>query len=111
MAGKNKGNYQIPFSQTMRNGVLSGPYHLDSYPERHSVWKDNYEFKATLVLTGYSRGRSAARMCLLDQDTGSEYEMFLTDFCDILEDIVHGAITGTWTFCKRGMNYGIRMVK
>jgi hypothetical protein len=76
-------------------------------------WRDNYEFDATLIIDGIRRGQSAARFLLMDSDTGVRYEMFMTDALDMLqraEMIAYGHIEGHWTFCKRGMNYGITLV-
>lgn len=43
--------------------------------------------------------------------TGKEYMMFLADFSNIVELLVEGKLTGTFTFCKRGANYGVKYVK
>lgn len=74
-------------------------------------WRDNYVFHATLNVTGTTRGRSAARINLQDEQ-GHKYEMFLTDVVDLLmhaPTIAYGMIEADWTFQKRGANYGIKV--
>lgn len=78
---------------------------------RAGEWRDNYVFHATLSVTGITRGRSAARINLEDEQ-GRKYEMFLTDVADLLQrapTIAYGMIEADWTFQKRGSNYGIRV--
>ena len=73
---------------------------------------ENRKFKETLTYIGYSRGRSSA-VFLFKDSTGAKYQMFMTDMDDMLrsKDIVDGKITGTWTYVKRGRNFGIRLIK
>lgn len=74
-------------------------------------WRDNYVFHATLTVTGTTRGRSAARINLQDEE-GRKYEMFLTDVVDLLINaptVAYGMIEADWTFSKRGSNYGIKV--
>lgn len=76
------------------------------------VWKENYEFDDTLELTGMSRGRSAANFNLKSVTNGRNYNLFMTDTVDLIQNgvINKGKITGKWTFCKRGANYGIKLI-
>ena len=100
-----KQQYQIPFDDS---GMQQYPAHyVDGFR-----WEDNREFEETLTLTGYSRGRSAAGFEFRDSQ-GKCYYMFLTDMVELVTGNVldHGKITGTWTFCKRGANYGVRLVR
>ena len=74
-------------------------------------WRPNAPFKAKLELVSYSRGRSAANFDLKDEQ-GQEYSVFLTDMLDIL--LEHSIVKGwteelTWSFCKRGTNYGLKL--
>jgi hypothetical protein len=71
---------------------------------------DNYEFEDTLTYDGYSRGRSAAYFSFLRSD-GRKVTVFLTDFESIVNHMVKGKITGKFTFCKRGMNFGCKLIK
>lgn len=76
------------------------------------VWKENYEFDDTLELTGMSRGRSAANFNLRSVTDNKNYNLFMTDTVDLIQNGVvnKGKITGKWTFCKRGANYGIKLL-
>ena len=71
---------------------------------------DNYEFEDTLTYDGYSRGRSAAYFSFLRSD-GRKVTVFLTDFEVIVNHMVKGMITGRFTFCKRGQNFGCKLIK
>lgn len=73
------------------------------------VWKENCEFDATLEMKGYSRGRSAAYFNLED-DQGNQYTMFLKDLVDAFPAFRNGKAKGTWCYCKRGQNYGVKYV-
>jgi hypothetical protein len=76
------------------------------------VWKENYEFEDSLKLTSMSRGRSAANFNLRSETDGRNYNLFMTDTVDLIQncEIKNGVIKGKWTFVKRGANYGIRPV-
>lgn len=77
------------------------------------VWKENFEFEATLEVYGITRGRSAARFRLRNTEAPFErYEMFMTCVEDLLVngEVSKGRITGRWTFCKRGSNYSLKPV-
>ena len=73
------------------------------------IWKDNHEFEATLTFRTFCRGRSAAYSIFAD-GKGQEYSIFLTDLADIIPKMVNGVVTGTFTYCKRGQNYGTKVV-
>ncbi|MEV1168574.1 hypothetical protein [Nonomuraea sp. NPDC049784] len=72
-------------------------------------WRLNEPFTATLKVTGFERGRSAARFFWADQD-GHEFPMFLKDLDQMLmtADFTRGTVTGRWDVAKRGENYGLR---
>ena len=84
------------------------------YPEiwRHKnlEMKPNFTFNATMEFKGFIRGRSAARFWLVDMQTLDRYEMFLSEFNDMMQQttIEEGVVDGEWTFCKKGKNYSIR---
>jgi hypothetical protein len=83
------------------------------YIEINSItWKENHEFTDTLEIVGFSRGRSAANFNFKSTTNGMEYNTFMTDVLSIISKSVidHGVVTGTWTFVKRGANYGIKLV-
>lgn len=72
----------------------------------------NREFAATLQFTGYGRGRSAATFYFTDEH-GREYPMFLSEINVVLKSktITNGVVSGTWTFCKKGQNFSIKLVE
>jgi hypothetical protein len=77
------------------------------------VWKENFEFEDTLILTGMSRGRSAANFNLQSITNSKDYNLFMTDIVDMIKkaNILKGKIKGKWTFVKRGQNYGIKLIE
>jgi hypothetical protein len=111
MAGKPKtpkiGDYEIPFNK--ETGELL------NYPDRYGpkmVWHQNFTFEETLTIEAISRGRSAAHFLFVGED-GKRYVMFMKDVMEMLKgaaNITHGAIKATWTFQKRGDNYGVRFL-
>lgn len=72
----------------------------------------NREFTEELEYTGYSRGRSSVTVEFTNQK-GQVFSMFISDFNDLLnsKDIINKRVVGTWTFCKKGQNYGLRLIK
>jgi len=84
-----------------------------SYPRKPATWKENFTFKAALKLEDIVRGRSAARFLWSDKD-GHKYEMFMTDMAGLVKSgavIESGRCEATWTFTKKGQNYGIKVAK
>lgn len=78
------------------------------------VWKDNFVFYACLTATDFMRGRSAARVVMVDDDDPNlKYEMFLTDWLHMMKNSVmrFGEVAGHWTFTKRGSNFGLMLVE
>ena len=75
-------------------------------------WKENHEFEETLTVTNMSRGRSAANFELQDKD-GNKFNMFMTGMLEMVQKatIKKGKVKGTWTFVKRGANFGIIFIK
>lgn len=72
-------------------------------------WRDNSEFEDTLKFVGFERGRSAANAAFLRAD-GTRCTMFLTDLEAVMPQLFAGCLQGTFTWCKRGQNFGIRML-
>lgn len=75
---------------------------------------DNHEpFEADIVITGYSRGRSAANFDAMNVNTGATYTIFMTDFIKIVrtQTIIGGRIAGLqkWVVVKRGKDFGIKL--
>lgn len=122
-----KGNYQIPFD---RNGnqqdypsewyVGTGEFKPYSWKDgEYEVtraegpnWVDNFEFEDTLTLNGFGRGRSSVTFSMVRSD-GTTVSVFVSDFYDmaVAGAFKAGKIKGRFTFCKKGQNYGCRMVK
>jgi len=77
------------------------------------VWKKNFEFSDKIKVDGFSRGRSAADFELISLTTGKTYSMFMKDVLLMIQEstIKNGVVSGVWTFCKRGANYGLKLVK
>ena len=96
-------SYKIPFD---KNGQQPYPW---EYAEGFR-WVDNHGFDATLTFDGYYRGRSAGGFRF--KDNLYTYYMFMKDIDQLIKGRVleYGKVTGTWTFIKRGMNYGIKLV-
>lgn len=87
------------------------PNHRTYDPSCESIttrkWVDNYEFDDELEFDGFSFGRSAASTILKSKRDGKQYQMFMNDFSKEVPTLVGGVMTGRFTFCKRGQNYGI----
>jgi len=96
------GNYQIPFNKD------GDQLH---YPDRwqNAEMRDNFEFEDTLTFETYERGRSAAYF-IFKRSTGEKVTFFMTDFCGIVNHMRNGKVSGNFTFTKRGMNYGTKML-
>lgn len=71
----------------------------------------NFIFEDELKYTGFYRRQSSAGLEFKSTITGKEYEVFLTDFTDYVNDMVFGVVKGKFTFCKRGTKYGLRLLK
>lgn len=71
----------------------------------------NYQFCDSLEYDGYSRGRSAAYFNFKSKKDGRGYTFFLTDFEDIIKEMEQGVVSGVFTFCKRGANFGCKLIK
>lgn len=97
-------SYQIPFDA--KGNMLA----YDAGWETN-IKKDVYTFSEEMSITGYSRGRSSAQFILIDSK-GKTYRMFLSDTFDMLSraDISKGKVSGSWTFVKKGANYGLQFV-
>ena len=108
--------YQIPFDR--HGNQMHYPnnqwFHNEhgAYVMEAPTFKDNYVFQDTLIIHGYSRGRSAACFEAKSNTTGKGFTIFLKDFIEIVKthDISHGYVSGIWTFCKRGQNYGLKKI-
>jgi hypothetical protein len=112
------GNYQIPFDRDGNQQHWPDPEY--EWPEGYGagkprlevapVWQDNSIFGDVLTFDGYSRGRSAAYFGFTRLD-GKKVTMFLAEFTEVVPHMVRGKIGGTFTFVKRGQNYGAKLVE
>jgi hypothetical protein len=100
---KAKASYKIPFNS---NGDMCT--YASTWDKVE--WKDNCEWEDNLEYESFGRGRSAVHIYFRSLITGNKYTMFMTDFHDIIKDMVTGRVSGTFTFQKRGANYGMRRV-
>ena len=76
------------------------------------IWLPNYTFEDVLVYDTYSRGRSAAYFHFTSKTTKRGFTVFLKDFEDgFVRRMERGEVSGRFTFCKRGSNYGTTMVR
>ena len=110
-------NIKIPFDKNTGNMM---DYVGDSYEnmqkenyyypnlKNRTLWKDNYEFEATLSFTSYGRGRSSATFQLTDEN-GINYNVFMSDMFKIVttKNINESKVCGKWCFRKQGQNYGL----
>ena len=81
-------------------------YSGDKYDEE----RDNFVWDDKLEYDGYGRGCSSCVIFFKSLNDRKEYTMFMTDFNDIVDLLNKGCIEGQFTFCKRGMNYGIKKI-
>lgn len=103
-------------TETRRSAGLA-PYDADGwllhYPSNVAEWRPMETFTATLRLLGNSRGRSAVTFEWVDQD-GRHWPMFVTDLTALVTsgNRIERARTQSldWEVCKRGQNYGIRLI-
>lgn len=95
------GTYDVPFCG---NAMME----YDGYSYGKTVERrPNTPFKATMKLNGHWRGRSSARVGLVDTETGTKYSTGFAAFYDMVAaGIVHnGQVDGEWQVKKQGANY------
>lgn len=75
--------------------------------------KPNYEFQEKMRFDRFGRGCSSAKAFFIGVESGREFEMFLKDLSDVIKgnNIANGIVEGTFTYCKRGQNYGVMLLK
>lgn len=118
---KKKGDYQIPFDKDGNQQDYPQSQFVNDSRTHGGVrrvepeWCDNFEFDDTLTLETYGRGRSSITFTMR-RTNGKTVSVFVSDFCDMAKsrafgEFDAGKITGRFTFCKKGANYGCRMVE
>lgn len=105
-----KGNYQIPYDSAGNQLHYPEVWTWTDGKRGEVVWRDNNPFKTTLSYDSYSRGRSAAYFDFKDPN-GKTVVVFMKDFEAMVPHMSKGAVTGTFKFIKRGMNYGCQLVE
>lgn len=87
---------------------------------RKSERKANYEFEARMKIVVFTRGRSSVKLVLNDIDEPYpkdkyarkfEWEVFLSDAIETISRSTDMVVAGKWTFCKRGQNWGIKLIE
>ena len=82
---------------------------MQRYMDKYNLrWIDNYEFEDTLKYSGYSRGNSSCTVQFKSINDNKEYTMFMKELDDCIDKLIEGKLTGKFTFCKCGQNYGIK---
>jgi len=85
----------------------------DTFDDDQEVF-ENTEFEDRLTYTGYEQGRSRVNMVFQSEKFDARVYMFMKDFDEMMLDpnstIADGKLDGTFTFTKRGANYGIKKV-
>ena len=81
------------------------------YPDYNPVWTDNLEFDDILEFREFRRGQSAAYSIFSRLSNGKEVTVFLKDFVALIPHMISGRVAGKFTFCKRGQNYGCKVVQ
>lgn len=90
----------------------------DEYDEEREV----VPFEADLYVYGYSRGRSSAVMIFVNYEDRNKhltfynpktvyYQVFMSDLTWIMKNVNKGRVKGTFSFVKKGSNYGIELIK
>ena len=106
-----KVSYQIPFD-------AKGNMCKYSHDSRIVEWRDPEPFEDILYFTCFERGRSAAHALFeaeKGQHHGDTFQVFLTDLEEMMPHLKPdgrtATICGRFTFCKRGQNYGVKLVE
>lgn len=115
---KNVGKYKVPFD--FEGNQLHYPGTLwDRNKDggrggnAECIWKENQAFTDTLKVEGMHAGQSAKYLTVVSTTTGHHYTVFVRDVIDVLLNatVNKGEMTATWTFTKRGANYGVAVLE
>jgi len=92
---------EVPFNRDT-GAFVDDPILYEPYYSGYD-WRDNYTFRDTMTFTRYMKS--------LIGTNGKKYRIFNYDVWNLVPRcvIVGGVIDGTWTFCKRGRKYGIKL--
>ena len=106
-------NYQIPFDKSGNQQDYPSSWYVGEYPNHKAVgpnFVDNFEFTDTLTYRTYGKGRSSIGFEMVRSD-GTTVNMFVSDFHIVISHMVNGKVTGRFTFIKKGMNYGCKLLE
>lgn len=73
----------------------------------------NYIFPDILEYTGYFASTSGnSHIKLKSLNSGRNYHMFMADFYELIQSrrFLNNQIVGLFTFCKKGVTQGIRLI-
>lgn len=112
-----KKQYKVPYDE--HGNLLHYPLKKFDYTKRGYVdlsdYRENAPFEASLVLCDMRRGRSAAYFTWVDTGVFEHhYPMFMSEMCNLIilvSNMKYGVVAGTWEACKRGQNYGIKLLE
>lgn len=109
--------FMVPFSihngmMLEYTGCLPDSIQDENWNHGRWEWKENFVFHDDMKFTGFSRGCSSAKAVFESRLDGKQYAMFLTDLADAIsgERFFKDRLIGYFTFCKRGQNYGVKIV-
>lgn len=97
------GDYPIPFR---------GGNQLEFPNWNHDTieWIDNHMFQDELSFESFSRGRSAVTFHMTRAMTNNRVTMFASNFVELVPYFKNGVVRGTFTFVKKGQNYGCKLL-
>ena len=97
------GDYKIPFDRS------GNQLHYAWQNSRDIEWVDNFKFRDNLRISAMRSGRSA-KYTIWRDNRGHTYTMFVSDLIEMMKKCTaqNGSVVGSWTFVKRGQNYGLK---
>lgn len=111
---KNNKIEMIPVSRDTESMLKYVGCTYETMPDGTEYWKwvQNFLWSDTIVVDRIERGQSSAHFIIYSEISGKEYCMFMKDLLDLIKKhtVENGRISGCFTYCKRGQNYGIKIV-
>ena len=93
-------------------------WEYEQYDEERDA---NLEYELDISFAGYSRGCSSALLIFVptkqlksykkNSYNKFHYNVFMSDSEDIINHCVNGRIKGTFSFVKKGQNYGLQLIE
>ena len=81
-----------------------------SFPVGVAEWRDNFMFVDTLKYMGYQTGRSSVLYAFERRSNKQRVLVFLSDMDKLIPLMERGEIHGTFSFVKKGQNFGCAML-